>query len=231
MFFFHQVSREYDPLSCWECDWIQTERFKERILEFKKKFTFISIEDARQKLRKDFFRFRRYAVLTADDGYQSVLNVLPWLEEQKIPVTLFINSKYLDRQSWSAINEEQARRVKKDVDMLKEVCPRLYLSRDELFSLTSPLISIGLHGHEHLDSAKMTLPEFCNNLNRNIVSLRLHPRYIGYFAYPWGHKSLATDQAVFNMGLVPVYTNGSANFHKGEAINRMYLMQDVKLLF
>ena len=94
---FHQVSDEYNPLTMWECDWTQTELFKRNILNLKRQgVIFLSLSEAYDKLRHDWYRRKKYVALTADDGYKSILNILPWLEEQKIPITLFINTKYLD---------------------------------------------------------------------------------------------------------------------------------------
>ncbi len=217
---FHHVSEEYDPLTMWECDWTQTEQFKRNILHLKSQYTFISLADAYEKMRHDVFRFRKYAVLTADDGYKSILSILPWLEAQNIPITLFINTKYLDGESWSAINEEQARRSKPDVDMLKEVCPDLYMSKQELFDLTSPLISVGMHGHEHLDATEQTIDEFKQNVEQCREQLKNHPRYISFFAYTWGHHNEMTDRVLKEMGLIPILVNGTKNYSNSDYIDR-----------
>ena len=219
---FHQVSDEYNPLTMWECDWTQTEQFKKNILHLKEQgYTFISLSEAYKKIANDKFRNHKYVVLTFDDGYKSISNILPWLEEQKIPITLFINTKYLDGKSWSAINEEQARRAKKDIDMLKEVCPDLYMSQEELFRLTSPLISIGMHGHEHLDATKQTTEEFKQNVQQCKELLKNHPRYIPYFAYTWGHHNEKTDNLLKEIELVPVLMNGNKNYNNAGYIDRI----------
>ena len=158
VFCIHHVSDGYNPLTMWKCDWTQTEQFKWNILRLKQQgYIFISLTEAHVKLKQDWLRCKKYAVLTVDDGYKSILNILPWLEEQHIPITLFINTKYLDKKSWSTVNEEQARRARPNVDMLTEVCPDLYISKEELFALTSPLIEIGSHGHEHVDATTQTI--------------------------------------------------------------------------
>ena len=171
-------------------------------------------------MHNDVFRLRKYAVLTADDGYKSILNILPWLEEQQIPITLFINTKYLDGKSWSEINEEQARRAKPDVDMLKDACPNLYISKEELFEMTSPLISIGMHGHEHLDATKQTATEFKQNVEHCKEILKTHPRYVPFFACTWGRHNEATDSELKKMNLVPVLVNGTVNYKNIEYIDR-----------
>ena len=222
VFCFHQVSDEYNPLLMWECDWTQTEQFKRNILHLKSQYTFISLTDAYEKMRHDVFRFRKYAVLTADDGYKSILSILPWLEEQQIPITLFINTKYLDKHSWSAINEEQARRVKPSVDMLREVCPNLYLSRDELRQVAAmPNVTIGMHGHEHLDATEQAIEDFKRNVQLCQDALKDVPHVLPYYAYTWGRHNKATDNALKEMGLTPILVNGTRNYNNVEYIDRL----------
>ena len=178
VFVMHSVSDEYNPLLWWDCDWTTTDQFKMNVLRLKDQYTFISLPEAYEKIKNDRFRLRKYAVLTADDGYRSLLVVLPWLEEQMVPITLFVNTRYLDKKSWSAINEEQAKRVNPKVDIMDEVCPNLYFSMDELFELKSPWITVGMHGHEHLDATKQSAEEFRENVEKCKNIILNHPRYI-----------------------------------------------------
>lgn len=212
VFVFHSVSEVYNPMLWWQCDWTQTEQFKQSILELKKQYSFISLPMAQKYLKEDKIRLKKYAVLTADDGYRSLLDILPWLEQQKIPITLFINTKYLDKKSWSAINQEQARRTKPDVDMLQEVCPDLYMSKEELFAITSENVTIGLHGHEHIDATKVPKEVFRQNVKDCIEELNQHPRYIPYFAYTWGRHNNGTDGILKEFGLKAVFAGGSKNY-------------------
>lgn len=223
VFCFHHVSDEYDPLTMWECDWTRTELLKRNIQNLKEQgYTFISLSKAQEKLKHDWFRSGKYVVLTADDGYKSLLNILPWLEEQHIPITLFVNTKYLDGQSWSAINEEQARRAKPDVDMLEEVCPKLYLRVEELRNITAmPNVTIGMHGHEHLDATGQDFDDFKRNVLLCQDALRDVPNTVPYFAYPWGKHNAEKDKLLTEMGLVPVLVNGTPNYSYDGYIDRL----------
>ena len=223
VFCFHQVSEMYDPLRMWECDWTQMEQLKRNLVVMKSQYTFISLSEAQKHLQKDWFRCRKYAVLTADDGYKSISNIIPWLEEQRIPITLFINTKYLDGKSWSAINEEQARRALGDQCtniQLADAVSGMYLSKDELFALTSPLIEIGMHGHEHLDATKQSKEEFVRNIESCKKELQFHPRYIPFFAYTWGHYNEQTDGILQELNLTPVLVNGGKNYNNSNRIDR-----------
>ncbi len=227
VFVFHQVSDEYNPLTMWECDWTQIDLFKRNILALKQKYTFISLIEAYNKLQNDWFRRKKYAVLTSDDGYLSLMNILPWLEDQQVPVTLFINAKYMDKQSWSAINEEQALRAQADVDM-KKVVSDLYLSKEQVFALTSPLIEIGLHGYEHTDATQCTHEQFFQNVELCERALQNHPRYIPFMAYTWGHKNAQSEQILKEKNIIPVLVNGSINYTYRGGIDRQAL--DRKIL-
>jgi peptidoglycan/xylan/chitin deacetylase (PgdA/CDA1 family) len=221
VFVFHSVSNEYNPLLWWECDWTSIDWFKQNIIRLKKDFTFVSLSEAYDRIKNDRFRFHRFSVLTADDGYRSVLNVLPWLEEQKVPITLFVNTKYLDKKSWSVINEKQSKSVNHKVDMLNDVCPDLYMSKEELFGLDSPWITIGMHGHEHLDATKQSEEEFRENVERCRELLSTHPRYVPFFAYTWGRHNSLTDEVLREMDLVPVLANGMKNYDGTRSISRI----------
>ena len=212
IFVFHSVSEGYNPLFWWECDWTQSDLFKQNILKLKRLYKFISLPEAHRHLKEDNIRFEKFAVLTADDGYRSLLGILPWLEEKKIPISLFINSCYLDKESWSEINEEQAKRTNPGVDMQHDVCPYLYMSKEELFDITSEYVTIGLHGHKHTDAIKLSTEDFIHNVKECKEILSQHPRYIPYYAYTWGHHNDNTDAILKDLELIPVLTSGSKNY-------------------
>lgn len=220
VFLFHHVSEVRNPLISATCDWTQIEQFKKNICLLKKEYDFISLEEAWWRLNHDRFRFRKFAVLTADDGYRSLLDILPWLEQEGVPITIFVNTKYLDKKSWGEVNEEVARGYKPDVDMLSEVCPNLFLSNEELFSMDSPLVSIGMHGHEHLNATKQSEDEFRDNVEKCKAILSNHKKYVPFYAYAWGRHDVKTDRIVREMGLIPVLANGMKNDNDPDYINR-----------
>ena len=133
--------------------------------------------------------------------------VFPWLEQQRIPATLFINGKYLDGKSYRKNPQEK------------------YLAHDELFALTSPLIEIGSHGWEHMDAVKMSAREFEEYMRKNIEVLSKHPRYIPFHAYTWGRHSAETDAHLQYSGITPVYIDGMKNFNDKDKIHRELLDQ------
>ena len=190
----HHVCEQYDAESMYSCDWIALDDFKEKInVLCNQGYQFISLTDAYNHLNKDYFRLRKYAVLTFDDGYKSLMEVLPWLEKQRIPATLFINGKYLDGISFRENQKEQ------------------YLTYDELFTLTSPLIEIGNHGWEHIAATEMNEKLLKESLHKNIEVLCSHPRYIPFWAYTYGASTPQSDNILKNNQLVPVKVSGAKN--------------------
>lgn len=226
VFFFHQTSTDYDALRMWSCDWIQIDKIKSFLLHFNKQYTFISLSSAQQHLRYDRFRFKRYAVLTADDGYKSLMNILPWLQEQNIPITLFINSKYLDGESWSANSEKQIRKILGEQcaeEELKAVVKDMYLTKEDLFKISSPLVEIGLHGHEHLDATLQSTTDFKKNIEQCFHILCSHPCFVPFFAYPWGHHNEQTDAILTEYNLIPTLVDGLKNYNDTSCIHRELL--------
>lgn len=206
VFCLHHVCTHYDKESMYLCDWMALSEFKDKITTMRREgYQFISLTEAYQHLQKDWIRRKKYAVLTFDDGYKSLLEVLPWLEAQQLPATLFINGKYLDGKSYRDTPKEQ------------------YLTYNELFALTSPLIEIGYHGWEHADVTKMSVEEFKESLQKNIEILGSHPRYIPFWAYTWGYHNNISDCYLNQKNIVPLIITGGKNYKYNGYIDRELL--------
>lgn len=202
----HHVSATFDAESMNEGDWMQIDEFKSKVMAMQQDgVEFISLTDAYRHMCNDWIRCKEYAVLTFDDGYASLKELLPWLEEQHIPVTLFINGKYLDGKSYRKNPKEK------------------YLSKDELFTMTSPLIEIGSHGWEHTYATKMTEQKFAESVERNVQLLSKHPRYIPFHAYTYGDHSVSSDNTLNKHLIHPVYIDGLKNFNDNHIIHRELL--------
>ena len=203
VFCLHHVCEQFDAEAMYPCDWMALDEFKKKIIALRSQgYQFISLTDAYEYLKKDWFRRKKYAVLTFDDGYKSLKEVLPWLEEQKIPATLFINGKYLDGKSYRETPKEQ------------------YLTYDELFALTSPLIEIGHHGWEHKSVNEMSKAELIDSIQKNIEILSSHLQYIPYWAYTYGIHNQNLDATLSNNGMTLVLVNGGRNYKWKGSITR-----------
>lgn len=206
VFCFHHVCKRFDEKSMNKCDWMDIDDFKRKINDIKRNgYVFISLSDCYGKLLQDLFRFKRYAVVTFDDGYYSIKEIMPWLVENKIPVTLFINGKYLDGRSYRDTSSEK------------------YLTIDELFELRSSYIEIGSHGWEHTDCTLMKINEFESSVIKNIGLLSNHPRYVPFWAYAWGKHNSVTDECLRMHLITPVYVDGMKNFNDSRFIHREVL--------
>ena len=61
---FHQVSDAFDESYMERVDWLETDLFKQRIEALRQEgYAFISLPEARDKMQRDIFRFKKYVVL------------------------------------------------------------------------------------------------------------------------------------------------------------------------
>ena len=206
VFCLHHVCEQFDAEAMYPCDWMALDEFKRKINALQDQgYEFISLTEACEHLQKDYIRRKKYAVLTFDDGYKSLKEILPWLEDQQIPCALFINGKYLDGQSYRETPKEQ------------------YLTYDELFALNSPLIEIGHHGWGHTAADTMTNNELLESLFKNENILYSHPRYIPFWAYTYGIHNQNSDVTLSNNGMILVLVNGGKNYKWLDHIDRELL--------
>ena len=207
VFCFHQVSKTFDASTMYLSDWTQIDQFKSNILRLKEQYELISLEKAIQKLKHDIYRTKKYAVLTADDGWASLKNILPWLAEQQIPITLFVNPAYLrgEETRENGMNE--------------------LLKWDELNVILSqyPNISIASHGWNHTLCIDMPDEEFEKNVVRSHNFLRQYDQYIPFFAYPCGRFRNSQNAILRRKGMTPVYMDGEKNFNDNTMVHRELL--------
>ena len=206
VFCLHHVCKQFDADAMNACDWMEFSVFQDKINDLRNQgYQFISLSKAYKYLQNDWIRTKKYAVLTFDDGCKSLLDILPWLEEQGIPATLFINGKYLDGKSYRENPKEQ------------------YLTYGELFSLTNSLIEIGHHGWEHTAADEMSDDVLFTSLSQNEKILSNHPHYIPFWAYTWGRHNKQNDEFLCSKGIVPILIEGNKNYKWIGSIDREIL--------
>ena len=218
----HNVSAEYSTKQGPKADWMSVEDFRHSICELKKQSTFISIDEAIWHLKNDRIRLKDYVVLTADDGYKSVYNQLPWLIENKVPITLFINPKYLEGKSYSAHIWEFVHAHHPEITEEEFVKGR-YMTGEELASITSPLVTIGSHGYDHTDNGKMSESEFREYMEMAIKGIEKYHVFTPYHAYPWGNYSETSDKVLGEMGICPLRADGRYNEEDSSQLHREFL--------
>lgn len=219
VFCLHQISTIYDPIRCYDIDWVSTNDFQSVINSLSLNYTFISLTEAKQKLERDWIRRKRYAVLTFDDGYASIYPSLEWLEQRGIPFTLFINAKYLDGYSCSPHILEHARKHVESISD-SEVVKGLYLSEVDLSERATHLCQIGSHGYEHLDATMLSPSDFAVQISVNQTILGRFSNFVPFHAYTWGNHTKETDRILHEMRITPVMMDGQKNYNDSTIIHR-----------
>lgn len=205
---FHHISALFDANIMKANDWKDVNEFKCHIQnQLDSGISFIPLYEAYIHICKDKLRRKKYSVLTFDDGYASLFEILPWLQEKKIPCTLFINGKYLDGISYRENPLEK------------------YLSLSDIehiIQIYGSLVDIQSHGWEHNDAVKMPPNEFETSLINNVQLLsKITNRPIHFHAYTWGSYSKETDEVVNKLGMIPVRINGRLNYNDSTCVERM----------
>lgn len=205
VFCLHHVCESFDAESMREGDWMALEDFKQKVLDMQHSgMEFISLSEAQRKCKMEYVRWKRYAVLTFDDGYASLKEVLPWLKGQGIPVTLFINPDYAAGKAYRESPKEQ------------------YLTPEDLAELD---VEIGMHGFQHLDVTKMSEDEFREFVEQSYQqsSIINQQSFIPFWAYTWGRHNVMTDRVLRDKGIIPVYVDGMKNYNDATCIHRELL--------
>ncbi len=209
---FHQVSEVFDAESMWECDWMSVEEFQKKVTTIQHECTLISLQEAHNKLSHDIFRFKKYAVLTSDDGSKTIESILPWLIENNIPVTLFINGKYTDSKSYRDTSAER------------------YLTESDLVNwIKNESITLESHGYEHKNATTLTVPELEKNILENVSCINNIYQQGGridkvkFHAYTWGKHSVTSDAVLQKCGILPVLIDGMDNINSTGLIHRRLL--------
>ena len=127
---------------------------------------------------------------------------MPWLHQKQVPLTLFINGSYLDGKTYRESPDEE------------------YLTQNEVFALNDRGIEIGNHSWDHRDLMRLSKQEFKQSVSCNVSLLKSHPRYVPFWAYPYGTHSKWSDDYLQQNNLIPVLMNGGLNYNNPNYINR-----------
>lgn len=222
VFCFHQVSENFEPNVCCKPDWMALSDFKRQIQVIREAgYTFISLSEAYEHIVNDKIRFKKYAVLTCDDGLKCQAALIPWLEEQHIPMTMFITVKCLDGETCGSQMLQYFGITSKDSE--KTLAKRLYLLENELMQIESPMVEIGIHGYEHTDVRQFEHADFESQVRHCKDVLQPHKRYVPFYAYPYGRHTVETDVILGQVCIVPIYADGQSNYNDEKCIHREML--------
>lgn len=213
----HHVTDLFDSDYMWPCDWIQTDVFKRAVLELQKQYTFISLTEAQRHLHNDIVRTKNYAVLTADDGFASLKNIMPWLEKQNIPITLFINPIVWDGKTVG--QNLKPLPISTENNWAKDV----YLLLEDLKAFQSPLVTFGYHGYDHINESVETYETFVANFEKCRKAMEILDNVIPFYAHTYGRTTRQNDEYLIKQGVTPVYVNGGRNYNQWKNIDRELL--------
>ena len=206
VFCFHIISESFDSQTMWECDWMQTDRFKSLVDRLSRGgYRFISLTDAYKHIANDWCRFKKYAVFTFDDGSKTILELMPWLAERMIPITLFVNPAFLSGN---------AKREK----------PMALMREDELKHFVeqySSLVTLASHSYKHEDVSLFSEEMFQKDVLCCEDYLNSLPGKIPFYAYPYGRFTKLTNDILRKVNLIPVLVDGQDNFGDNRFIHRV----------
>lgn len=175
---FHDISIEKDSGN--DMYAVTMQRLKEILLWHKKhRYRFKSVNEIQSDTKE------KCCFMTFDDGYKSVLQALPLMEQYGVPFCIYIITSKIGNQD--------------------------YLSEQDIIKIArNPLCTIGAHTHTHpytrylkreeLESELMT----CRKILEDLTSLKIE-----HFAYPYGSAaacSVFDDSAVRRAGFQTIMT-------------------------
>jgi peptidoglycan/xylan/chitin deacetylase (PgdA/CDA1 family) len=117
------------------------------------------------------------------------------------------------------VHERWLQELAPGVDV-KTIAQRMYLSEKQIWLHNSPLIEIGMHGHEHPNVSQITEIQFEKDVNQCEEILKTHPRYIPAYAYPWGKTTKDSMAYLLHNGIIPVVVRGGKNYSWSGFVDR-----------
>ncbi len=101
---YHLIFPSDTPTDAWNAGGIlRLSAFKKQLLWLNRRFPIITLDEYLEKISHDRKNSNRYSVITFDDGYRRVLDlVVPFLSSQGFPATFFVTTSHLedDRLLW-----------------------------------------------------------------------------------------------------------------------------------
>lgn len=173
---YHRVA-DTNP-NTWTISW---EQFRCEMEWLQQHFDLVTLEEAQRRIAAGT-NSRPTVCITFDDGYaENCDKAIPWLIEQKIPVTYFVTSN----------NVLTGRSFPHD---LAANCPLEPNSAAQIIDMSSVGIEIGAHTRSHPDLGRVTsLEELTDEIVGSKEDLEaLLEKPVRYFAFPYGlHENMS----------------------------------------
>jgi peptidoglycan/xylan/chitin deacetylase (PgdA/CDA1 family) len=176
----HQVSALFTPGIDCDSDWSSVDLYENNIAWILENYEVISLDKAIHLIESGSKIKKKYAVLTFDDGYASVLNALAILERYDLPATLFINSAYLDNALYSSVNAYnyiKAQPDEKRANLPKELVKACeYLEKEPSSDEYKQAVRIINENIKHIQPAGQVYLTYheLQSLNTNLFTIALH---------------------------------------------------------
>lgn len=202
-------------------DWVPTEFLQSTLLRMQEDgYTFISLEAAHKHLMKDRMRYKKYAVITADDGLKCQLEIMPWLKEHEIPITLFLNVTSVEHTE-CGLPYKQWYKIK-TAEEDKEWAEKIYIDKKDIAKFDAHYVTIGSHGYRHNESVtEMSEDDFRKDVQGCKSKFSQYAVYVPFYAYPYGFRNKITDAVLLENHIVPVRMDGRLNYNDSSMIHRI----------
>ncbi len=254
IFNYHQVSSVYNPDIHNRDTWTQLEKFKNSIIRLMRYYEFIPLPKALEILHNGRIdkNYAVLTFDDGDSSLLEILPVLEsfsipctlfinsaYLDDAKYS---WVDAKIYNQTRQNETPDD----VKHAISILRNTCNPVeyqkemrlaekyhngkqlnlckYLTTEQLFSINSSLVTIGLHGAEHQRFGMMSKDWNKMNIDSNLEIVSKHPSFIPVIAFPFGKPAdWDIDVATYAMskGLRIVLHDGGVNFHDAAMLNRV----------
>lgn len=152
-------------------------------------------------------RDRTKVAVTFDDGYESLMALIPILERQNLPITVFIPTAYIGKLN--------------DWDHWFAKGRRRHLNEYQIRELAKCGVQFGSHGHSHRDLTTLSVDEIRTDLalSKAVLS-KLTCQEVVSLAYPFGRSNRNVQSVAKQLGLTMQFASSSLAM-PGESIGRI----------
>lgn len=213
IFNYHQVSKEFNPKTNIAGIWTQLDFFYEQVSYLKNNYEIINLDDAINDLDRGTHKGTKIA-LTFDDGDKSIEeHVLPILEAESIPASIFINSAYVDNRAvcWTdAVLYCQRGEASSSKLFVDQLIQKTRHAKDLVTYLKGVrALEIVINSIDRFDSRYVS-SSFLESLNSKLFRIGLHGHdhhRHGLFGYEWQRRNLEVNIAKLSAypNFIPIF--------------------------